>query len=108
MIPPYPRANPNRSEKTLFTALEGIMDRPDWVVIHSLELAQNYGALMGEADFVVLAPGKGFLVIEAKAPNYVEYTAGDWYLDKTPSRTKSPLKQLDGARRSIRGFLSNG
>jgi hypothetical protein len=105
MIPPYPRANANRSEKAIFTALEGIMDRPDWIVIHSLELAQNYGALMGEADFVVLAPGKGILVIEAKSPNFVEYKAGDWYLDKTPSPTKSPLKQLDGARRSIRGFL---
>jgi len=62
MIPPYPRANANRSEKAIFTTLEGIMDRPDWVVIHSLELAQNYGAFMGEADFVVLVPGKGILV----------------------------------------------
>lgn len=107
MLPPYPWANANHSEKAIFTALEGIVDRPDWIVIHSLDLAQNLAGAMGEADFIVLAPGKGILVIEAKSPKFVEYSAGDWYLDKLPSPHKSPLKQLDGARRSIRGFLRN-
>nr|WP_279588078.1 NERD domain-containing protein [Salinibacterium sp. ZJ454] len=106
MIPPYARADANKSERAIFMALEGIVDRPDWIVIHSLDLAQNLGGLMGETDFVVFAPGKGILLIEAKAPNYVEYKAGDWYLDKVPSPNKNPFKQLDGARRSIRGFLN--
>ena len=106
MIPPYPRAGANRSEQSIFSALEGILDRPEWIVIHSLDLAQNFGALMGESDFIVLAPGKGVLVIEAKSPKFVEYKAGDWYMDKLPQPHKSPLKQLDGARRSIRGFLA--
>ncbi|WP_232819202.1 nuclease-related domain-containing DEAD/DEAH box helicase [Homoserinimonas sp. OAct 916] len=105
MIPPYPRAGANRSEKQIFSALEGILDRPEWVVIHSLTVAQNLGALMGETDFVVIAPGKGILLIEAKSPKYVEYKAGDWYLDRTPQPHKDPLRQLDSARRSIRGFL---
>ena len=106
MIPPYPRAGANRSEQSIFSALEGILDRPEWIVIHSLDLAQNFGALMGESDFIVLAPGKGVLVIEVKSPKFVEYKGGDWYMDKLPQPHKSPLKQLDGARRSIRGFLA--
>lgn len=105
MIPPYPRSGANHSEKAIFTALEGIVDRPDWVVIHSLTIAQNVGGLIGETDFIVIAPGKGILLIEAKSPKYVEYKAGDWYLDRTPKPHKDPLKQLEGARRSIRGFL---
>lgn len=36
MIPPVPREGANSSEKKIFTALEGIPDRDDWVVIHSL------------------------------------------------------------------------
>lgn len=81
------------------------MDRPDWTVIHSLSLARNLEALTGEADFLVVVPGKGILIVEAKSPKWAEYKGGDWYLDRTPSPTKSPLKQLEAARRSIRGFL---
>lgn len=105
LIPAYPRAGANKSETAIFSALEGILDRPDWVVIHSLSIAQNLSGLMGETDFIVIAPGKGILLIEAKAPNYVEYKGGDWYLDRTPQPRKDPLKQLEAARRSIRGFL---
>ena len=42
MIPPYPRAGANKSEKAIFTALEGILDRPDWVVIHSLSIHKTF------------------------------------------------------------------
>lgn len=105
MIPPRPREGSNASERQLFSALEAIMDRPDWTVIHSLSLGQNFAALAGESDFIVIAPGQGILVIEAKSPKWAEYKGGDWYLDRTPKPTKDPLKQLDAARRSIRGFL---
>lgn len=107
MIPPYPREGANVSEKKIFTALEGIQEHDDWIAIHSLGIGRHATAFAGEADFIVLAPGRGILVIEAKSPNYVEYKAGDWYLDRTPDPHKDPLKQLDGARRSIRGFLKN-
>ena len=106
MIPPYVRAGANKSEQAIFSSLEGIVDRPDWIVIHSLDLAQNLGGLKGETDFVVFVPGKGILLVEAKAPSYVQYKAGDWYLDRVPSPNKNPFKQLDSARRSIRGFLN--
>ncbi len=105
MIPPGAKPGTNRSEREVFTAFEGIPDRPDWIVIHSLQLARNLFSLEGEADFIVLVPGKGIVVIETKSPKYVEYTGGNWYLDKLPNPTKDPLQQVSRARANIRGFL---
>jgi hypothetical protein len=107
MIPGQPRAGANKSEQALFQALEGIPDRPNWAVIHSLSLTDNLFSIAGEADFVVFVPWKGILVIEAKSPNYAEYKDGDWYLDKTPKPHKSPLEQLNKATASIHRFLDN-
>ena len=86
-------------------AFEGIMDRPDWVIFHSLVIRQHVDQLMGEADFVVAVPGRGLVVVEAKAPSAVQYRDGVWTLDGVPQPHKSPLEQLDGASRSIRGYL---
>lgn len=107
MIPAYPRSNANGSELALFSALESIVDRPDWVVIHSLSLTDNLFSLHGEIDFVVFVPGKGIVVIEAKSPNFAVYEGGDWYLDKVPKPDKSPLDQLNKASSSIHRFLAN-
>jgi hypothetical protein len=107
MIPAQPRADANKSEQSVFTSFEGITDRPDWTVIHSLQLTDNLFSIHGEADFVVFVPGRGILVIETKAPNYAVYEGGDWYLDKTPKPDKSPLAQLDKATASIHRFLEN-
>lgn len=107
MIPSYPREGANVSERRIFDALDGIQGHDDWIAIHSLNVGRHASAFQGEADFVVLVPGKGILVIEAKAPGYVEYKAGDWYLDRVPQPHKDPLKQLDGVRRSIRRHLNN-
>jgi hypothetical protein len=105
MIPPEPGAKANRSERALFTAFEGILDRPDWVVIHSLAIGRHQAGLSGEIDFLVLVPGRGIVIVEAKSPAYVEYKDGRWHLDRTPKPGKDPLQQLDGARRSLRGYL---
>lgn len=107
MTPSYAREGANVSERRIFDALEGIQGHDDWIAIHSLNVGRHASAFQGEADFVVLVPGKGILVIEAKAPGYVEYKAGDWYLDRVPQPHKDPLKQLDGVRRSIRRHLNN-
>ena len=107
MHPTRPHADANRSEKQLFTAFEGIRDRDDWVVLTGLTVGQHVAGLSGEVDAIVVAPGKGILLIEAKTAEHVEYRDGQWYLAKNPSPTKNPLVQLDGARRSIRRFLKD-
>lgn len=89
MIPPYPREGANVSERKIFDAIESIQGHDDWIVIHSLNVGRHASAFQGEADFVVLVPGRGILVIEAKAPSFVEYKAGDWHLDRTRVRSSS-------------------
>ncbi len=105
MVPATARSGANVSERRLFTAVEGIMHRPDWVVFHSLVVRQHVDQLTGEADFVVAAPGRGLVVIEAKAPSGVHYHDGQWTLEGVPQPHKNPFEQLDGAMRSIRGYL---
>lgn len=105
MIPPTPRTGANSSERKVFGALEGMVERDDWVVIHSLEIARHRTSFTGEADFIVLAPGRGIAVIETKSPSSARYEDGEWTLENTPNPTKDPLQQLDGVRRSLRGYL---
>jgi len=107
MHPTRPHADANRSERQIFTAFEAIQDRDDWVVLTGLTVGQHVAGLSGEVDVVVIAPGKGILLIEVKTAEHVEYRDGQWFLAKNSSPTKSPLVQLDGARRSIRYFLKN-
>lgn len=105
MIPAVARSGANWSERRLYQAFEGMLDRPDWLVFHSLVVRQHLERLMGEADFVVAVPGRGIVVVEAKSPRSIDYRDGVWTLDGTPKPHKSPLEQLDGAQRSIRSYL---
>lgn len=105
MHPTHLPEKANRSERQLFTAFEGLQGKDDWVVMTGLTVGQHVAGLSGEVDAVVIAPGKGILLIEAKTAEHVEYRDGQWFLAKNPRPTKNPLVQLDGARRSIRGFL---
>lgn len=105
MHPTRPDPKANRSERQLFTAFEGLQGYDDWVVLTGLSVGQHVAGLSGEVDAIVIAPGKGILLIEVKTAEHVEYRDGQWYLAKNPSPTKNPLVQLDGARRSVRHFL---
>ncbi|MBO0981971.1 nuclease-related domain-containing DEAD/DEAH box helicase [Microbacterium sp. SD291] len=105
MIPARPRRGANVSETRIFDAFAGSTASDDWIVLHSLEVRRHAAQFQGEADFIVLVPGRGIVVIEAKSPEYVEYKDGEWRLDRVPNPGKSPFGQLDGSIRSIRGFL---
>lgn len=105
MIPPRPRKGTNVSETRIFDAFAGAHDADDWIVLHSLEVRRHAAQFQGEADFIVLVPGRGIVVVEAKSPEYVEYKDGEWRLDRIPNPDKSPFGQLDGSIRSLRGYL---
>lgn len=68
MIPARPRAGTNVSEKRIFDAFAGAANADDWIVLHSLEIRRHAAQFQGEADFIVLVPGRGIVVIEAKEP----------------------------------------
>jgi len=107
MIPSRPRTGANGSEKRIFDAFASARGIDDWTVIHGLQIRRHVGQFQGEADFIVVAPRRGIVVIEAKSPEYVEYRDGEWTLDRVPNPGKSPFDQVDGAVRSLRGFLKS-
>jgi len=105
MIPADYKKSTNFGEKKVFNALQGVNDRPDWIVLHSLKLAHNEFALQGENDFTVFIPGQGIVVIEVKNAKSIEYKGGEWHLEGVPKPSKDPLEQVDRSRANIRSYL---
>ena len=65
MMPPYCPESAPPGEKELFTALATSAKTENWIVLHSLGIANHVRQVEGETDFVVIAPGLGMLVIDS-------------------------------------------
>ena len=66
LIPSTIEADAPPGEQSLFAALRDAPGTETWVAFHGLPIVQHARQIEGEADFVVLAPGEGVLVIEVK------------------------------------------
>lgn len=105
MIPLHiPPTTESAAERTLFDELERSCSA-DWIVLHSLDLAQRGTGPLGEADFVVIAPGFGVMVIEAKT--YLARTPeGEWLTHpKGPPKERSPFEQANSAMYRIKEWV---
>jgi hypothetical protein len=73
--------------------------------LHSLDLAQRGTGPLGEADFVVIAPGFGVMVIEAKT--YLARTAeGEWLTHPLgPPKERSPFQQAGSAMHRVKEWV---
>ena len=107
MVPEKLKADENLGERLVFTAIQGVIGRNDWIVIHSLKQAKVLANIEAETDFVVFVPGLGIVIIESKGATSVTVEGDDWVLEGVPakSRKKNPFTQIDNARRNIRGEL---
>ena len=77
-----------------------------WIVLHSLGIAEHVRQVEGEADFTVIVPGAGILVIEVKSHRSVQRTPdGLWHLGSQPPTTRSPFQQAQEAMHSLRDYL---
>lgn len=105
MIPLHiPSTTESAAERTLFDELARACPA-EWIVLHSLDLAQRGTGPLGEADFVVIAPGFGVMVIEAKT--YLARTPeGFWITHPTePPHEKSPFQQAGKAVYRIKEWV---
>ncbi|NTU70969.1 MAG: ATP-binding domain-containing protein [Coriobacteriia bacterium] len=105
MIPLHiPASVDSEAERILFDELARACCA-DWIVLHSLDLAQRGTGPLGEADFVVIAPGYGVIVIEAKT--YLARTpAGEWLTHPNgPPKQRSPFQQAGNAMHRIREWV---
>ncbi|MBX9471079.1 nuclease-related domain-containing DEAD/DEAH box helicase [Microcella sp.] len=106
MIPPTIGDDAPPGEHAVFAALRAAPE--DWVVFHSLEIAHHVSQVQGEADFVVVAPGHGVLVIEVKSHESIEADGdGRWRYGNRDWVTRSPFEQASGAQHSIIEYLQS-
>ncbi len=106
MIPPTIGDDAPPGEHAVFAAMQQAPD--DWVVFHSLEIAKHVSQVQGEADFVVIAPGHGVLVIEVKSHESIEADGhGRWRYGNRDWTTRSPFEQASGAQHSIIEYLES-
>lgn len=81
-------------------------DTKNWIVLHSLDLAKHTTQIMGEADFVIVIPSLGILVLEIKSHKTVRYDEQGWHLGHDPPELRGPFKQASSALHSLRKYLS--
>jgi len=108
MLPPTIGEDAPPGEHAVFAALRDAPNTDDWVVLHSLEIAHHVSQVQGEADFVIVAPGYGVLVIEVKSHESIEADGeGRWRYGNRDWVTRSPFEQASGAQHSIIEYLQS-
>lgn len=97
----------SNGEKRIYDALAREADSRNWTVIHSLDIAKHVFQQRGEADFVILMPGIGVLVLEVKDVASVSYSDGLWKLGQHDPERRGPYKQAEGCLISLREYLKS-
>lgn len=107
MIPAQPHPDcASEGELALFRRLAGAPGTSGWIVLHSLALASHASPAGGEADFVVIVPDQGVVILEVKACRSFRYEEGAWFYgpDPFPDR-RGPFRQAQEAMWSLRGWV---
>jgi Nuclease-related domain/UvrD-like helicase C-terminal domain/AAA domain len=107
MMPPYCPEEAPPGERALFDALASSEETDGWIVLHSLAIASHVRQVQGEADFVVIVPDRGVLVIEVKShPSVRRLPDGRWKLG-TRTTSRGPFQQASEAMYSIKSYLTS-
>jgi hypothetical protein len=94
---------PVGGEVTIFEALRNEPGTEDWVVLHSVNIPRHIRRHEGEADFVILAPGLGVLILEIKSHLKVaRYKDGYWRMGNNEPEQRGPFVQAADAMHSIK------
>jgi hypothetical protein len=102
MIPPYfDPGNKSPGEKEIFKRLSSDPETDGWIVLHSLDISNHQRQLAGEADFVILVPNMGALVLEVKAHRQIYCHDGKWFFGTGGEPQRSPFKQASEAMHSL-------
>lgn len=98
---------PSRGERELFHRLRDSPDTRDWIVLHSLDIANHRKQISSEIDFVCIIPGKGVLCVEVKACKEVNRREGKWFYGAHDVRgdVRGPFKQASEAMHSLRSRI---
>ncbi|QCR18290.1 nuclease-related domain-containing DEAD/DEAH box helicase [Agrococcus sp. SGAir0287] len=92
-------------ERSLFDRLQTAPGTEGWVAFHGLPIVHHARQIEGEADFVVLVPGEGVLVIEVKSHQSVEVDERREWILGGKRQQSSPIRQAHDNMRSIESWL---
>lgn len=104
MIPPtVPISCQGSGEHEIFVKILQEENTRNWIVLHSLDIAEHLRQVSGEADFVIIVPHLGVLCLEVKACNSLSRHEGLWFYGKDPKGDpRGPFKQASEAMHSLR------
>jgi len=98
MVSPDIKSN---AEKNIFNWFKNADGTENWIILHSLGIAQHCRVVHGEIDFLVLAPGLGIFALEVKGGR-VTRKMGKWiFTDKYDNNTKKVRGPFDQAWEGI-------
>src|SRR5262245_62142832 len=94
-------------ERDIFEALQADLGASGWVALHSLDLVRHVAKAQGEADFVVIIPKRGIVVLEVKSHGFVKYDERGWWLGNAGQPDlRGPFKQASQAMHTVRKYLN--
>ncbi|MEU6485965.1 NERD domain-containing protein/DEAD/DEAH box helicase [Streptomyces sp. NPDC046887] len=107
MIPPsFDPETTSPGEREVFERLRDDPATEGWIALHSLGIARHPRQIQGEADFVVIVPGRGIVCLEVKSHLSVARLAdGRWALGRQRPEARGPFKQADEAQHAITAEL---
>ena len=104
LLPPCCPISAPPGERKFFQLLKEDPGAAGWTALHSLDLADHTQSTQGEADFIVLIPNEGILIIEVKSHQSVLYREGNWWLGGK-FYERSPFKQASECLHSVLKYL---
>ena len=105
MVPAAIRPRTPPGESKVFEALRDHPGTAGWLVWHGLAIRHHETQVEGEADFVIMVPGEGMLVVEVKSHERLEVDDRGWSLGGGEPTTRSPYDQVWDNSRSIRTWI---
>lgn len=97
-IPPVPASfHGSWGEEQVFEAMRLLDD--SYTIFHSYSWIGINERTQGEADFIIIHPDKGILVIEVKSGE-IQYRDGQWIQTNTVTRESFVIRPFDQANRS--------
>lgn len=105
IVPPTVRPRSPSGEVKVFEALRDHPGTDGWLVWHGLPIRHHETQVEGEADFVIMVPGEGMLVVEVKSHDRLEVDDRGWSLGGGEPTARSPYDQVWDNSRSIRTWI---
>lgn len=110
MIPNLISDTKSDAEKSVFRLLKNDPRTNGWVVLHSYPLFHHETLIVGEADFIVIAPNLGIFALEVKG-GLVERRDGAWFFTGRQGvsgpKKRGPFEQADEAVQSVMTLIKN-